>query len=202
MKQSEMNRLIAHFDNYFGQNDCTVLHPLAQTKLHIDVLLYRPNTRYPFWKLVTMGASDYKMPAPRNALGNRNEYMMFVDAAEDLSDPAVVNWYFNQLQGVALYPMQADCFLTYGHSVEWGESDGTDMVGAFIEMPQMIEDVGVLRCRLGLLKQTVCLQVVLLTREDVQKLMQIGPQRFSDYLYPEDDSRPHFLCQRYRTNQF
>lgn len=45
---------------------------------HIDALLYAPNEAYPFWKLVTAGASDYKMSAPRGALGKRNEYMMFM----------------------------------------------------------------------------------------------------------------------------
>jgi hypothetical protein len=149
-----------------------------------------------------MGASDFKMSAPKHALGDRNEYMMFVDASEDLTDASVVGWYFNQLTGVATYPMQARCFFSYGHSVEWGEERDSDMVGAFIEMPQMIEDVGVLRCKLGLLKQAVCLQVVLLTREETNQLLQTGPQIFSEYLYPENDSRPHFLCERYRSERF
>ena len=202
MKQNEMDRLIAHFDRYFKQSDCTVLHAIDGKLPHIDVLLYRPNEAYPFWKLVTMGASDYKMPAPKHALGNRNEYMMFVDASEDLTDPVTANWYYAQLQEVARYPMSAGCFFSYGHSVEWGEESGTDMVGAFIEMPQMIDDVGVLRCKLGLLKQVVCLQVILLTRAETNKLLQIGPEAFSEYLYPEDNSRPHYLSQRYRTELF
>ena len=202
MKQKEMDRLIAHFDRYFCQSDCTVLHATDGILPHIDVLLYAPNETYPFWKLVTTGASDYRMPAPKHSLGNRNEYMMFVDASEDLTDPAVVNWYYVQLQEVARYPMSAKCFFSYGHSVEWGEGRDSDMVGAFIEMPQMIEDVGVLRCKLGLMKQTVCLQVILLTREETNQLLQIGPQSFSEYLYPEDDSRPHFLCERYRSERF
>lgn len=38
MKTKEMDKLTSHFDLFFGQNDCTVLHPIAQEP-HIDVLL-------------------------------------------------------------------------------------------------------------------------------------------------------------------
>ena len=202
MTIKEMDRLTAHFNRYFKQSDCRVLHATDGLLPHIDVLVYPPNATYPFWKLATMGASDYKMPAPKQALGNRNEYMMFVDASEDLTDPAVVRWYYTMLRGIASYPTEARSFVSYGHSVEWGEEDDTDIVGAFIEMPQIIEDVGVLRCKLGLLKQTVCLQVVLLTQNEMNQMQTIGREAFSEYLYPEDGSRPHFLCQRYRTELF
>lgn len=75
MKTKEMDKLIQHCDTYFEQEDCMVLHPIVDDGLHIDVLLYKPNEKYPFWKLVTMGASDYKMPAIQNALGLQNEYI-------------------------------------------------------------------------------------------------------------------------------
>ena len=55
-----MDKLIKHFDTYFEQNDSTVIHPIVDYGLHIDVLLYGPNDKFPFWKLVTMGASDYR----------------------------------------------------------------------------------------------------------------------------------------------
>ena len=57
MNQREMDKLTQHFDTYFQQDDCMVLHP-AVMEPHIDALLYKPNNKYPFWKLATMGASD------------------------------------------------------------------------------------------------------------------------------------------------
>jgi len=200
MNTKEMDKLIKHFDTYFGQSEPMVLHSDGMNP-HIDALLYQPNEQYPYWKLCTMGASDYKMPAPRQALGNRNEYIMFIAPEEDMADKNVAGWYAAQLMEVALYPISTKSFVTYGHSMEWPVEEGEEMVGAYLEMPQLIEDVGILRCNLSFIKTAVCLQVVLLTREEINKLMEIGPEEFSYYLYPEE-GKSHFLCQRKRTEQF
>lgn len=201
MTQRESEKLIRHFDTYFEQTDCTILHPTIPMNPHVDGLLYKPNEKYPYWKLVTMGASDYKMPAPKNALGNRNEYIMFIDAGEDMMDPATANWYYSQLLEVAFYPIGQKTFLTYGHSVEWAAEDGEEMVGAYLEMPQVVADVGILRCKLGLMKTAVCLQVVLLNRAETDKLLSIGPEEFSYFLYPEEGDG-HFICERRRSGKF
>ena len=200
MNQREMDKLTRHFDKYFGQNDCTVLHPIVMEP-HIDALLYRPNDAYPFWKMVSMGASDYKMPARMKTLGDRNEYIMFIDPSEDMTDQEVANWYFNKLLAVALYPLATKSFISYGHSVEWAPDDEEEMVAAYLELPQIVDDVGMLRCKLGLMKTAVCLQVVLLNREETNKLLQIGSDQFSDFLYPEEGT-PHFLCERSRSSRF
>ena len=201
MTQKESDKLIQHFDTYFQQTDCTVLHPTIPMNPHIDALVYKPNEAYPYWKLVTMGTSDYKMPAPKQALGNRNEYIMFIDPSEDLTDPAVANWYYAQLLEVAFYAIGQKTFVTYGHSMEWAPEDGEEMVGAYLEMPQIVEDVGILRCKLGLMKTTVCLQVVLLNRQEINKLLAIGAEEFSYWLYPEE-GKSHFLCERHRSDKF
>ena len=86
---------------------------------------------------VTAGASDYKMSAPRGALGKRNEYMMFIDASEDMDDQ----------------------------------------------------------------EAAVCLQVVLLNRAETDRLVEIDPEQFSNFLYPDDGDR-HFICERKRRDKF
>jgi len=201
MKLKEMDKLTAHLDTYFHQTDCTVLHPAAGAP-HVDGLLYEPNETYPFWKLVTMGASDFKMPGPKNSLGNRNEYMMFIPADEDMKDREVAGWYFSKLMQVALYPMAMNTRISYGHSVEWEPEDGEEMVCAFLEFPQAIPDVNLLRCKLGLTKTATCLQVILLNRQETDKLLQMGPEQFSYFLYPEDEGDAHFLCERKRSDRF
>jgi len=97
MKVKEMDKLIDHCNTYFEQSDPLVSHPVVDFGLHIDILLYKPNEKYPFWKLVTMGASDYKMPKAPNTVGLYNEYMMFVAADVDLMDKETLNWYRNKL---------------------------------------------------------------------------------------------------------
>lgn len=203
MKAKEMDKLIKHCDTCFEQDDCTVLHPLVDEGFHIDVLLYKPNAKYPFWKLVTMGASDYKMPKIHNTVGVYNEYMLFVDASVDLSDKTILSWYHNKLLLVASYAYLNKTHITYAHSLEWVNEDPEDeMIAAFIEFPQIVQTTAVLRCRLGMFKIAICLQVVLLNKVELDKLMDIGPQAFSDYLYPEDGSPSHFLAEQHRSDKF
>ena len=110
MTVKEMDKFIAHIDTYLQQNDCMVLHPLTGEP-HIDVLFYKPTNLYPYWKLVTMGASVYRMSAPKYCLGNRNEYMMFIDEDEDMENEEVRNQYVAYLMEVALYPIMNRCFI-------------------------------------------------------------------------------------------
>ena len=203
MKVKEMDKLIKHFDTYFEQNDSVIIHPIVDDGLHVDVLLYKPNEKYPFWKMVTMGASDYKMPPITNTVGLNNEYMMFVDSDVDLMDKEILNWYHRKLLLVATFAYYNKTHITYGHSFEWENEDVSDeMVAAFIEFPQILETTAALRCKLNLFKIITCLQVVLLNKSELGKLMGIGPQKFSDFLYPEDDSKPHFISEQHRSEKF
>ena len=198
-----MDKLIKHFDTYFEQDDSNVIHPIVDDGLHIDVLMYKPNEKYPFWKLVTMGASDYKMPPIQNTVGLNNEYMMFIDSEIDLTDKEVLMWYYEKLLTVATFSYYNKTHITFAHSFEWKNEDPDDeMIAAFIEFPQIIGTTAILRCKLGLMKTVACLQVVLLNKEELEKLMEIGPIAFSDYLYPENDSKPHFLAERHRSEKF
>ena len=202
MRRKEMDRLIAHCDAHFRQNDCMVLHPIVDTGPHVDALLYEPNEAYPYWKLVSMGASDYRMPRVANGLGRRNEYVMLIDPDEDMRDPAVAGWYHNTLLTVALYPFYENTYISYGHSIEWGEEDGEEMVSAFLELPQRIENVSFLRCELGLGKTAVMLQIVLLNRAETERLLEQGAERFSGFIYSEDGRSGHFICERKRSERF
>ena len=204
MKTREMKKLTDHFDRYFEQSDCMVLHPIINTELHVDILLYKPTEKFPFWKLVTMGVSDYKMPKIRNTFGRFNEFIMFVDQDIDLNNKETLVWYADKLGLVSTYAYHNNTHVTFGHSIEWKNEDPDDeMIAAFIELPQVIEDVGILRCKLGIFKTVVCLQVVLLNQVDLEKLMDIGPQAFGDYLYPEEyDKKQHFLSEKHRSEKF
>ena len=203
MKLKEMDKLTAHFDRYFEQKNDLVLHPIVDNGFHIDVLLYEPTEKYPFWKLVTMGASDYKMPKIPNTIGNRNEYIMFIDADEDLHDKSIMSWYHAKLTMIASYAKFYNTHVTYSHSFEWENEDPEDeMIAAFIEFPQVVPTADVLRCRTGAFKTVACLQVVLLNKDDLSRLMEIGRQAFSEYLYPENGGARHFISERHRSEKF
>lgn len=201
MHLHQMDRFVAHCNRFFRQSDPTVLHAADDRQPHIDVLVYKPNEAFPFWKLVTMGASDIKMPRERRTLGRRNEYVMFISPDEDMENQKIRSWYYSKLMTVAHYPLYAKRHITYGHSIEWSEEANSDMVAAFLEMPQMIRDVNVVRCRLSLFKTTVMLQVIPITRYETHRLLKIGPEAFSSFLYPENGA-PHFLCEKNRSSRF
>jgi len=49
----------------------------------------------------------------------------------------------------------------------------------------------------------VCLLVVPLTRAELDRLLEIGPEAFSLWLFPEEESAPqHFLSEVRRTERF
>ncbi len=202
MNVKQQDRFIAHCSRYFGQEDPKIFHPNENFTPHVDILCYPPNEAYPFWKLVTMGASDYKMPAAPHSLGRRNEYMMFVDMDINLMRSDVGPWYLEHLMTIASYGRIMNTHIGYGHSMQWETEEDTDMVGCFLEMPQIVEDAGFLWCKLSPFKKITCLQAVLLTQEELDFLLDIGPERFSNFLYPQENIPCHYLSQQYRSEKF
>ncbi len=201
MTTKEMDILTAHFDSFFMQGCDMLLHPIVMEP-HIDVLLYEPNEEFPFWKMVTLGASDFKMPSIAQTLGNRNEYMIFINKDIDLKNADISSWYCNKLLEIALYPINGNFHVTYGHSIEWGEEDNEEMVSAFITLPQIIPNPRIVKCKTGLFKTVTCLQAVSLNRSETEKLLAVGSSEFDEYLYPEDGSEKHFLFERKRSEKF
>ena len=86
MTAKQMERFIRHCDKYFGQKNDRVIHPVAMDGFHIDILLYDPTEKFPYWKMVTMGAGDYQMPPAKNTIARRNEYIMLVDQDVDMNN--------------------------------------------------------------------------------------------------------------------
>jgi len=97
MKTKHIIKLMAHFDHYFGQNVAMVAPTPEGNGAKVDIMIYKPNEQYPYWKLVTIGASDYRMPGFSHGLGNRNEYIMFIDPNEDMHDLKQFSWYRDRL---------------------------------------------------------------------------------------------------------
>ena len=202
MKLRQMDKFTAHCDHYFGQENTMVLHMADESALHIDILLYEPNKEYPFWKLVTMGASDYTMPKKENTFGCNNEYIMFIHKSVDLKDKNVLDWYVQHLFSIGYFAYENHVHVTYGNSFDIKTSDEEEMVCCFIELPQVIRDSGILRCKVGLLKTITCLQVVLLTKDEFEKLKEMGAEEFSYWLYPENNEKQHFIVERFRSENF
>ncbi len=207
LTMDQMEEFTSHCDKYLGQNDSLVIHPTnPDLPLHVDILLYKPTNALPYWKMVTMGASDYRMPLGNRypfdyQYGDRNEYIIFIDASEDLDDRELCYSYARYLMRIAYYPLLNECFVTYGHSLEWEIGADEEMAGAYLELPMIIEDVEFSFYELEHDHKIVILQPVLLTRQEIEVLLKIGHEQFDSYLYPEK-GRPHFLCELKRSERF
>lgn len=195
MKISKMTKITKHYDKYFQQKDALVLHPYSEEAIHIDALLYKPTELYPFWKLATMGASDFAMHG-NNSLGNRNEYMLFIDPSVDMNDKEIAIKYYDILIWTAFFALKNNDFISYGHSIELADKNNTAVAGIYLEMPQAIMDTGILRCKLSPFKKAICLQVIPLDMQALNQLMKVGSEEFSyTYIYPEEDKESHWLCK-------
>lgn len=194
MNVSAIQKLTRHYDQYFGQTDSAVLHPV-EGEIHIDCVLYKPSKAYPFWKLATIGCSDYALNG-NNSLGNRNEYMLFIDPAVDMNDGEAAGKYYDLLVATARYAIEENTFISYGHSIQFAEGDSLGAAGVFIELPQAINDSGILRCKLSLFKKAICLQVIPLDKQALELLLKVGNEEFAyTYAYPEEGEREHWLCK-------
>lgn len=202
MNLRQMDKFIAHCDHYFGQKNTAIFHMVNENAVHIDVLLYEPNENYPFWKLVTMGASDYTMPKKQTTFGFNNEYVMFVHKSVDLKDENVLDWYLDKLSSIGSFAYDNQVHITYGNSFDVKIRDEEEMVCCFIELPQIIRNSGFLRCKVSFFKTIICLQAVLLNKDEFEKLTEIGAENFSYWLYPENKENEHFIVERVRSEKF
>lgn len=199
MNKKNINKLAAHFDRYFNQISEKVIYSELDTGYVIDVMVYEPTDELPFYKLVTVGASDYKCKFRANSiLTPYNEYMMFVSKDVDLLEDDNWSWYYNKLMLAALYPKETDSFLTYQSMVNLGEDKESDMTGVYITFPQIINEAGILHAKLGILKKVTCLQVMPITKKEQEIYAHVGADALEDKFYP-DNGQSIFLAEKFRT---
>lgn len=202
MNTKEMDKFISHCDFYFEQQCDTILNGvLEEDNRHVDVLVYEPNEKYPFWKLVTMGFSDYKMPYIKNPLPRRNEYAIFFDKSITVSKMDK-EWlfYLNTLMvtGNAAYCNKEH--VTFCHDIQF-EMENSDMVATLIMFPEIIENVNVLRCKLGLFKSCAIFQVMPITKEELELDYEKGADWLINNRFYTDENmdKCHYLAEQKRT---
>lgn len=188
----EMEKIMAYLDKYLEQEDCLVLNMNNDgLEMYVEVLLYAPTEKYPFWKLITLGASDYKMPRKAKSRARRNEYMLFVDGSVDLMVPKTLQWYYLQLLKIASHAQFHETHLTAGDCVEWLGEEGSAVEGAHLSVPAIIQGgKGHVFCP-RLFKKIVFLQALLATREELDSLRKGEVKRLCT-----KEGTPRFLSEK------
>lgn len=194
MKLAQAEKIKKHYEKYFNQNDAVVFHPETNSQYSLDLLLFAPTKTFPFWKLATVGSSDYAMNG-KHYLGNRNEYMMFIDPSVDMKDDTIASRYMDFLVSTALFPLVNNTSITYGHSIDFADKNDPTIKAVFIDMPFAVNNMDFLNCKYSLFRKAVFLQVVPLDQPALDLLLKLGNEQFSyTYAYP-DKGEPHWLCK-------
>ena len=86
-KNNRNKALYEHYCKIFRNEPVFIMklkNNLDKEELKINTLVFAPTSELPFWKLCTIGASDYLMPKREIGFGRfanrRNEYMMFISS--------------------------------------------------------------------------------------------------------------------------
>ena len=199
MTENEKELFINHMNTHLGDTYAYVMNDVNEGDITLSFLVYTPTEELPFWKMVTMGASDHEMTKEIESLPNRNEYIMFIPASVDLvHDNDELNWYYNFLFQTAIHPYVSSEYMSYAHSLELEGMEG-EMVGTVLLFPQILNPE-VLRCDLDENKQCACLQVMPITKEEIELKRQVGADKFVELFYPDDFDEPMlFLAEKHRT---
>ena len=194
MNKIRFYKIVNHYNKYFEQEAEGMLEYCGDNneKMPIDVIIYKPTKKYPFWKLATVGASDYKMPKHKPAIARRNEYVMFLDKYINISpDSKEYDWYYRFLMLTAYSARDLGEFISYGHTIELTNSQENWPISLLL-MPEAIQDSRILRCKLGLFDKCAILQVMPISQKEYDE----GFEKIENNIYGENCKPEEFLARK------
>lgn len=194
MNKRKFFKIVNHYNKYFEQEaqDMLEFGGDVDESMPIDVIVYKPTQKYPFWKLATVGASDYKMPKHKSAIARRNEYVMFLDKYIDISpESKEYDWYYRFLMLTAYSAKDLGEYISYSHTIELTNSQENWPISLLL-MPEAIQDSRILRCKLGLFDKCAIFQVMPITKEEWEKGFDFLEEKF----YGENREPNSFLARK------
>ena len=194
MNKRRFFKIVNHYNKYFEQEAEDMLEFCGNPNeaMPIDVIIYKPTKKYPFWKLATVGASDYKMPKHKPAIERRNEYVIFLDKYINISpDSKDYDWYYKFLILTAYSSRDLGEFISYGHTIEL-TNDQENWPISLLLMPESIQDSRILKCKLGLFDKCAILQVIPITQEEYDT----GFEAIENSIYGEHCKLDAFLARK------
>lgn len=181
MQSKRHQKLYDHYIGIFGDEPTFSLklkkNVLPSDMKPITTYVFKPTDEMPFWKLCTIGASDYHMPErdigwSRKA-NRRNEYMMLV-APEVNVDESATEWLFlnSLLWSTAEYAFNEKDNITVSDTLDMG-IDGK-YCGTVLLLPEVFKSPSIVKCYVSEHKYISIFQVMPLTRELLSKKLKKG----------------------------
>lgn len=198
MKNKKHQKLYDHYKEVFGQEPIFSLQ-LKKNVLPNDIkpittFVFKPTEEMPFWKLCTIGASDYLMPERDIGWGRkanrRNEYVMFISKEVEISESTTEWLSLNSLLwATAEYAFNEKDNLTVSDSIDMG-IDGK-YCGTVLLLPEILKTPKIVKCYISKHKYISIFQVMPITKEQLsQKLRKKanGVYWLMEEFYTHDDN--------------
>lgn len=159
----------------------------------VTTLVFEPTEDMPFWKLCTIGASDYLMPERDIGWGRkanqRNEYMMLIDPEVEISQEKTDWLSLNSLLwATAEYAFSAKENITVSDTIDMhikGKYCGTVLL-----LPEIFKSPSIVKCFVSKNKFISIFQVMPITRELLTKKLRKkanGVYWLMEQFYTHDD---------------
>lgn len=159
----------------------------------ITTLVFEPSKDMPFWKLCTIGASDYLMPERDIGWGRkanqRNEYMMIIDPKVEISQEKTEWLSLNSLLwATAEYAFNAKENITVSDTIDMkikGKYCGTVLL-----LPEIFKSLSIVKCFVSKHKFISIFQAMPITRELLTKKLRkkaSGIYWLMEQFYTHDD---------------
>lgn len=197
MKSKRQQKLYDHYKTVFGEEPIFSLklkkNVLPTDMKPITTLVFKPTDEMPFWKLCTIGASDYLMPERDIGWGRkanrRNEYMMLIAPEVEVSEDST-EWLFlnSLLWSTAEYAFNEKDNLTVSDTIDMG-LDGK-YCGTVLLLPEVFKSPKIVKCYVSEHKYISIFQVMPITRELLTKKLRKkanGIYWLMEQFYTHDD---------------
>lgn len=186
MESKRHQKLYEHYKSVLGQEPTFSLrlkkNVLPEGMKPITTHVFEPTDELPFWKLCTIGASDYQMPKREIGWGRkanrRNEYMMFLSPEANVcpatDDEAQPEWlFFNSLLwSTAQYAFVENDNVTVSDTIDMG-LDGK-YCGVVLLLPEIFKTPRIVKCFTSEHQYISIFQVMPITKEQLSKKLKKG----------------------------
>lgn len=184
MKSKKHQKLYEHYVDIMGKEPIfslqlkkDVLSDVAEQMKPVTTYVFEPTDELPFWKLCTIGASDYLMPERDIGFGRksnrRNEYMMLIAPEVEVSENST-EWLFlnSLLWATAEYAFNQKDNITVSDTIDMG-LDGKYR-GVVLLLPEVFKTPRIVKCYITKNKYVSIFQVMPVTKEQLAKKLKKG----------------------------
>ena len=209
MGSKRHQKLLEHYKAVLGEEPAFSLklkkNVLPNDMKPITTLVFKPTDELPFWKLCTIGASDYLMPERDIGWGNKanpkNEYMMLISLEVEV-DGSKAEWLFlnSLLWSTAEYAFNKKEAITVSDTIDMGIKG--KYCGTILLLPEAFKTPKIVKCYYSKHKYISVFQVMPITRKLLSEKLRKwtnGIYWLMEYFYTHDDDYKLIASKPYAT---